>query len=71
MAIDYVFSGVISFRKDIEMMLGQTLMSKIAFLVFTPAWCFITPVCLLVSNVGNYFISKLKTEQIYVENVIF
>lgn len=45
-AIIYIY-GVVSFRKDIEMMLGYTLFSRAAFFFFIPAWCFVTPICLL------------------------
>ncbi|WAR31682.1 SC6A5-like protein [Mya arenaria] len=39
--------GVMKFKKDIEMMLGKTKMTKIAFFFFIPMWCFLTPACLL------------------------
>ena len=46
----HVFPGVMKFKKDIEMMLGRTLGTKIAFYFFIPMWCFITPACLVVNT---------------------
>lgn len=44
-----IVTGVIKFKKDIEMMLGRRLMTKIAFFFFIPAWVLITPLALMVS----------------------
>ncbi|XP_060552019.1 sodium- and chloride-dependent glycine transporter 2-like [Ruditapes philippinarum] len=45
-AVIFVY-GVMTFKKDIEMMLGKRLMTKIAFVFFIPMWVLITPICLL------------------------
>ncbi|KAL4218936.1 hypothetical protein ACF0H5_021523 [Mactra antiquata] len=45
-AIIYLY-GVFKFKKDIEMMLGRTLMTNIAFVFFIPAWVLITPLALM------------------------
>lgn len=45
-AVIFVY-GVVKFKKDIEMMLGRRLMTKIAFVFFIPMWVFVTPLCLL------------------------
>nr|WLN44357.1 ORPHAN2 [Sinonovacula rivularis] len=39
--------GVVSFKKDIEMMLGKSCILSCAFAFFLPMWAFVTPACLL------------------------
>ncbi|XP_052222330.1 sodium- and chloride-dependent glycine transporter 2-like isoform X2 [Dreissena polymorpha] len=45
-AVIYVY-GVGKFKKDIEMMLGKRLVTKVALAFFIPMWCFVTPACLM------------------------